>query len=100
MDDLPTRLSHTKGIALAVRLGIHTGLVVIGAMGDQGRHEPLAVGETPNIAARIQGLAAPNTIAISEATYRLIQGYFDCEALGVQTLRGVAEPLNVYRVLR
>src|SRR5215468_12213600 len=57
LDDLPTRLPHATGRTLAVRLGIHTGLVVIGAMGDQGRHEHLALGETPNIAARIQGLA-------------------------------------------
>src|SRR5262249_25230386 len=64
------------------------------------RHEHLALGETPNIAARIQGLAQPNTIAISDATYRLVQGYFDCQDLGAQTLRGVAAPLQVYRVLQ
>src|SRR5439155_21949672 len=52
------------------------------------------------VCSRIQGLAEPNTVAISEATYRLIQGYFDCQALGVQTLRGVAESLHVYRVLQ
>jgi class 3 adenylate cyclase len=100
MDDLPTRLPHATGRTLAARLGIHTGLVVIGAMGDQGRHEHLALGETPNIAARLQGLAQPNTVAISDATYRLVQGYFACQDLGAQTLRGVAEPLHVYRVLQ
>jgi len=100
MDDLYTRLSHAPGRTLAVRLGIHTGLVVVGAMGEQGRHEHLALGETPNIAARIQGLAQPNTVAISGATYRLVQGYFACQDLGVQTLRGVAEPMRVYHVLR
>src|SRR5262249_882406 len=100
MEDLHTHLPPAKGITLAVRLGIHTGLVVIGAMGDQGRHEHLALGETPNIAARIQGLTAPNTIAMSEATYRLVQGYFACQDLGAQTLRGVAEPVHVYRVLQ
>jgi hypothetical protein len=89
-----------KGIQLAVRVGIHTGLVVVGAMGGAGRQEQLALGETPNIAARIQGFAAPNTVAISEATSRLVQGYFDCEALGGQTLRGVAEPVAVYQVLQ
>jgi class 3 adenylate cyclase/predicted ATPase len=97
MEDLHTRLQ--QGVQLALRVGIHTGLVVVGAMGSGDRQEHLALGETPNIAARIQGLAAPNTIAISEVTYQLIQGYFACEALGVQTLRGVAKPLNVYRVL-
>src|SRR5262249_42973932 len=66
MDDLRTRLPHAQGRPLAVRLGIHTGLVVVGALGDQGRHEYLALGETPNIAARIEGLAQPNTIAISD----------------------------------
>ena len=69
-------------------------------MGGQGRQEQLALGETPNIAARIQGLAQPDTMAVSEAIYQLIQGYFDCQDLGAQTLRGVAEPLHVYRVLQ
>src|SRR5262249_42634786 len=64
-----------------------------------GRQEQLALGEVPNIASRIEGLAAPNTVALSVATYRLIQGYFACQDLGAQTLRGVAEPLHVYRVL-
>jgi class 3 adenylate cyclase len=99
MGDLHTRLQYDKGIQLAVRLGIHTGLVVVGEMGSTGRQEQLALGETPNVAARIQGLAAPNTLVISEASYRLVQGYFNCEALGEQTLRGVAEPIAVYRVL-
>src|SRR5438128_9659846 len=66
MDDLQTRLPHATGITLAVRLGIHTGLVVIGALGDQGRHEHLALGETPNVAARIESLAQPNMVAISD----------------------------------
>src|SRR5467141_3167870 len=93
------RLEPAKGITLALRLGIHTGLVVMGAMGGGGRQEQLALGETPNVAARIQGLAAPNRIAISEATSRLIQGYFVCHDLGPHILRGVAAPVQVYRVL-
>jgi hypothetical protein len=80
-------------------VGIHTGLVVVGAMGGAGRQEQLALGEVPNIASRIEGLAATNTVAISEATYRLIQDYFECQDLGTQTLRGVAEPMTVYRIL-
>jgi predicted ATPase/class 3 adenylate cyclase len=100
MGDLNKDLPQAKGVQLAVHVGIHTGLVVVGQMGGGGRQEQLALGEVPNIASRIEGLAAPNTIAVSEATYRLVQGYFDCEALGVQTLRGVAEPVHVYRVLQ
>src|SRR5262245_48334806 len=99
MGDLNQGLHQAKGIQLAIHMGIHTGLVVVGEMGGAGRQEHLALGEVPNIASRIQGLAAPNTIAISEATSRLVQGYFDCEALGEQILRGVSQPLNVYRVL-
>jgi class 3 adenylate cyclase len=99
MGDLNTRLQQEKGIQLALRMGIHTGLVVIGEMGGGGRQEQLALGETPNIAARIQGLAQPNTLAVSEATYRLVEGYFTCESLGEHALRGVSQPLNIYRVL-
>src|SRR5712691_5383233 len=60
LGDLNTRLQQEKSIQLALRIGIHTGLVVVGAMGGGDRQEQLALGETPNIAARIQGLAAPN----------------------------------------
>src|SRR6266567_7172710 len=100
MGDLNQGLQQAQGIQLAIRIGVHTGLVVVGEMGGEGRYENLALGEVPNLAARIQGLAEPNTLAISAATYRLMQGFFACQALGEQTLRGVSQPLNVYRVLR
>jgi class 3 adenylate cyclase/predicted ATPase/energy-coupling factor transporter ATP-binding protein EcfA2 len=100
MGDLHQGLQRAKGSSLAVRLGIHTGLVVVGAMGGGGRQEQLALGEVPNIASRIQGLAEPNTLLISADTYRLIEGYFECQVLGAQTLRGRAEPVAVYRVLQ
>jgi class 3 adenylate cyclase/tetratricopeptide (TPR) repeat protein len=100
MEDLHTRLQQAKGIHLAIRVGVHTGLVVVGEMGGAGRQEQLALGEVPNVCARIQGLTAPNTMVISDATYRLVQGYFGCQDLGAQTLRGVAAPLHVYRVLQ
>jgi class 3 adenylate cyclase/predicted ATPase len=99
VEALNTSLEPAKGITLAVRLGIHTGLVVVGAMGGGGRQEQLALGEPPNVAARIQALAAPNSLVVSSGTYRLIQGYFACQDLGEQTLRGVGEPITVYRVL-
>src|SRR5207244_3648498 len=99
MRDLNKALQQAKGIQLGVRLGIHTGLVVVGEMGGAGRQEQLALGEVPNVCSRIEGLAAPNTIAMSEATYRLVQGYFECQDLGVQTLRGVSQYFNIYRVL-
>ena len=100
MATLNRRLEQRPGVLLAVRVGIHTGLVVVGEMGGGGRQEQLALGDTPNIAARLQGLAAPDTVVISAATQRLIQGYFTCHALGGQTLKGVAMPLQVYQVVR
>src|SRR5215831_15191877 len=85
MGDLKKGLQQAPGIQLAIRIGVHTGLVVIGEMGAAGRQEQLALGETPNVAARMQGLAEPNTVALSAATYRLVQGYFECQDLGAQT---------------
>src|SRR5215813_9319480 len=99
MGDLKKGLQQAPGIQLAIRIGVHTGLVVIGEMGAAGRQEQLALGEVPNIASRIEGLAASNTIAISEATYRLVQGYFACRDLGAQPLRGVTESKRIYHVL-
>ena len=83
---------------LQVRIGIHTGPVVVGAMGGGERQEQLALGETPNIAARVQGQAEPDTIVISATTYQLIKGLFACEDQGPQTLKGISTPLSLYRV--
>jgi len=73
--------------------------VVVGEMGGGSRQEQLAMGETPNVAARMQGLAAPDTVVISPTTFRLVQGYFTCHDLGAHTLKGLAAPLQVYRIL-
>src|SRR5215510_7798084 len=100
MGTLNTRLEMAKGIRLAVRIGIHTGPVVVGTMGSGGRYEQLALGETPNLAARLQSLAAPDTVAISDTTHRLVQGYFRCDDLGTPSLKGVETPMRVYRVVR
>jgi class 3 adenylate cyclase len=96
---LNTRLERERGVHLAVRLGIHTGLVVVGEVGGSARQEQLALGETPNVAARLQGIAAPNTLVISAATFQLLGGFFACQALGTQLLKGVPQPLEVYQVL-
>jgi class 3 adenylate cyclase/predicted ATPase len=84
---------------LQIRIGIHTGLVVVGEMGGGSRREQLALGDTPNIAARLQGLAEPDTVVVSAATYRLIQGYFACQDLGSFTLKNVSAPVSVHRVV-
>src|SRR6266581_6187977 len=101
---LNVRLQSTVGAhsraPLQIRIGIHTGLVVAGEMGVGDQPEPLAiVGETPNLAARLQQEAQPNTVAIGAATYHLIQGYFECADLELREVKGVPTPLQVYRVL-
>src|SRR4029450_1214844 len=82
-------------VQLAVRLGIHTGPVVVGGMGGGERHERLALGETPNTAARREGLAPANAVVISDVTARLVSGTFALEDAGTHTLRGVAEPMTI-----
>ena len=92
-------LVRDHGVRLAVRVGIHTGLVVVGEMGSGDRPERLALGETPNLAARLQGLAAPDTVVISATTHQLVEGLFTCQALGTPPLKGLDQPLAVYQVL-
>src|SRR5215510_2292247 len=88
------RLPHP----IQVRIGIHTGLVVVGEIGSTDKREILALGKTPNLAARLQGLAAPDTMVISAVTARLVQSAFALEELGTPQLKGVTEPLAVARV--
>jgi predicted ATPase/class 3 adenylate cyclase len=100
IDALGHRLKVTHGIDLSVRIGIHTGVVVVGEVGSGTRREHLALGDTPNIAARLQSLAEPNTVVVSSETYRLVARSFECEALGARTVKGIASQEPVYRVLR
>jgi len=87
---------------LQVRVSAHTDLVIIGddAQHTGSRLEPEPViGSAKNIAARIQQTAKPNTFLISPATYRLVEGFFDCRALGLHALRGVKDPIALFEVL-
>src|SRR4051794_8236665 len=86
-------------VTLNCRVGVCSGPVVVGEIGDSGTWSMDAVGETPNIAARLQTLAVANTVLISESTRRLVWAAFDFQDLGLQELKGVTEPLHVYRVL-
>ena len=99
MGTLNSRLKAEHDIELSVRLGIHTGPVVVGEIGAGGRHEQLALGETPNIASRLEGFAQPNTVVISSMTKRLVEGAFVLKELGSHRLKGVPEPIEVAQVL-
>ena len=85
--------------SLAVRIGIHTGPVVTGPVGSGARREQLALGQTPNLAARLQAAAAHDSVVISAATHALVRGFFTCEPLGGLALRGMSKPVEAFRVV-
>lgn len=84
---------------LQVRIGIHTGPVVVGEIGSGDKREQLALGKTPNVAARVQGQAVPNEVVVSAAAFRLIQGLFETEDRRQQELKGLSTPMTLYRVV-
>ena len=96
--DIMAGLTELDG--LEARCGVHTGPVVVGELGvGEKRLCDGIVGEAPNIAARLQGLASPGSLVMSEATLRLVEGFFEVEPLGPQMLKGVSAPIAIYRVL-
>lgn len=96
MEQLNRSLPHR----LDLRVGIHTGLTVVGSIGSRERRENLALGETPNIAARLQGVADVNQVVCSAATLHLALDDFETEDTGLHDLKGVPEPMRVYRLVR
>src|SRR5262249_10052881 len=94
-----SQLLLPSGEALQVRVGIATGTVVVGeTIGEGSAQEQPAVGETPSLAARLQDIAEPNTVVIATRTRRLVGGTFASEELGLRTLKGIADPVPVWRV--
>jgi class 3 adenylate cyclase/predicted ATPase len=94
-------LAAPDGQALAARVGIATGLVVVGDLvGEGAAQEQAVVGDTPNLAARLQGLAEPGAVVISGATRDLLGDLFELTDLGTPSLKGIAQPGPVFAVLR
>ncbi|MGH7355600.1 MAG: adenylate/guanylate cyclase domain-containing protein, partial [Candidatus Rokuibacteriota bacterium] len=91
-------LRGTCQVDLQVRIGIHTGLVVVGRIGNDLRMEYTAIGDTTNLAARLQELAPPGGVVVSEATQRLTAGFFETRDLGRRTLKGKTELVGVFEV--
>ena len=86
---------------LQTRVGVATGLVVVGDLIGSGEaQERGIVGETPNLAARLQGVAEPNTVVIAEATRKLLGNLFELEDLGAKDLKGIAGPVRAWAALR
>ena len=99
VEGLSQRIQRTHGFEFNVRVGINTGLAVVGAFGSAGLTEYTAMGDVTNVADRIQHFAAPGTVEVGELTFRLAERYFDFESLGEHEVRGKSESENTYRVL-
>ncbi len=88
-------------VVLAIRIGVATGSVVVGdIVGEGAAEEAAVVGETPNLAARLQGVAGPNQVVVGSVTQQLLGAVFEYEHLGTQQLKGIAQPVEVWRVVR
>ena len=99
MQTLNHRVEVEHDLRLSLRIGIHTGMVVVGEIGGGATREHLALGDTPNLAARVQGEAEPDTVAISHTTHALVEGLFTFQSIGKRSLKGIAEPIEIYQVL-
>lgn len=93
-------VKQTLGIDFHVRMGLNTGLVLFGNIGDQPRMDPTATGDAVNLAFRMMMLAAPGQIVIPEETFKSVSGYFVTEFLGEKSIKGKAHPIKSYVVLR
>src|SRR4051794_38221987 len=104
LDEIATlnpQLAEAFHVALQVRIGLHTGVVVAGEVDADDPRAPVdVVGPMPHIAARLQTVAPPDSVVISDATRELVDGWFETETLGAKALKGVSRPFVVHRVVR
>src|SRR5215468_562492 len=92
-------LGAPHGVESAFRMGLNSGLVVVGSIGDNLRMDYSAIGDTTNLAARLEQIAEPGTVLVSDSTSRLVQGYVRLEALQPVEVKGKTEPLTPYKVI-
>src|SRR5690349_20604461 len=99
LEEQGAEIAGKYGVDLSVRLGRYTGWVVVGGIGDHLRRDYTAIGDTTNLAARLQQVAAPGTILVSEALSRLLQGSVQLEPLPPLQVKGKEEPVRAFKVL-
>src|SRR5262249_395442 len=99
LQDYSKELQAQRGFGLQLRVGLNTGLVVVGKIGDDLRMDYTAVGDTTNVAARLQQFAPPGSVLISDATHKLVFGFFETRDLGAVRVKGHA-PIRAFEVLR
>ncbi len=92
-------VTAARGIELWARIGINTGPVVVGTVGNDLKMDYTAIGDTTNLASRLESLAAPRQILISDTTYRLVRGFFSVEPVGPLAVKGKSDPVTAYEVI-
>ena len=99
IDPYSEQMKRQWGVDIAVRVGVNTGLVVVGAVGSDLRMEYSALGDAINLAARMEQTTPPGTVQIAEPTYRLVAPLFEFDVIDGLEVKGIAEPVRAYRVL-
>jgi class 3 adenylate cyclase/tetratricopeptide (TPR) repeat protein len=100
LEEHGSEIEARHGVSCRFRVGLNTGSVVVGKVSDELTMEFTAIGDTVNLAARVEALAEPGTVYLTEATYRPVADYFDAEALGAKQVKGKSQPVTVYRAVR
>src|SRR5262249_6406983 len=99
LSKLDARLRSRHGLELRARIGIHSGPVVVGTVGNDLKMDYTAIGDTTNLASPLESFAVPGPILVSEATQRLARGFFQVRAVGPFDVKGKSEPVPAYEIL-
>src|SRR2546421_3741067 len=100
LDDYADEVEQRHGVDCRFRVGLNTGPVVVGTVTDDLKMDFTAIGDTVNLAARMEQLADPRSVLVSEDTYRVVADFFETEPVGELVVKGKGEPVRAYRVVR
>jgi class 3 adenylate cyclase/tetratricopeptide (TPR) repeat protein len=100
LEEYGERIDREYGVEFRMRIGLNSGPVIVGAIGDDLRMDYTAVGDTTNFASRMEGLAQPGTVLLSKHTYRLVKDYFELKSLGKLEVKGKGEPQEAFELIK